>query len=136
MTNPRDVITRALVLDGIYGAGEDPSSEDMSLGLDTLQQMLDSWGNTSLGMNQGTLALDTALTVPDSYIKCITYSLASELLIPFNVSPATFPGAATIIQIADEEKQAIRAVQRKKRTVTTDLSPCHMSVQSYAWHRR
>jgi hypothetical protein len=76
------------------------------------------------------LGLDTALTCPDSYIKGIIYSLCAELMIPFNVSPATFPGAAMILQTAEDEKQSIRAVQRRSRTVTTDLG-CFNSVQSY-----
>jgi hypothetical protein len=46
------------------------------------------------------------------------------------VSPATFPGAAMILQTAEDEKQSIRAVQRRSRTVTTDLG-CFNSVQSY-----
>lgn len=48
MATCRDIVTGGLRLLGVYGGGEDPSSDDAETGLIALQSMYDAWVNSGM----------------------------------------------------------------------------------------
>lgn len=55
MTTARDLIKQSLRKIGAYAIGEEPSADEGNDGLQTLNAMIDSWGNENLFINAKTL---------------------------------------------------------------------------------
>lgn len=69
MPTCRDIITRALRKVRVYAAGEDPSSDDMTDGLDELQNLYEQWiSNGMFGRLEDVLTDDDYETEPNQRV--------------------------------------------------------------------
>lgn len=101
-----ELITRALQLAGVVGMNRTPSADEMTDGLDTLNDMLQAW--TLDGMDLGLSALETSdedLLDP-AYIRGIRYSLAVELASAHGILNEL---PDYVVGLADSEQDKIRA---------------------------
>lgn len=73
------IIKRALVLINVNDAGEAPSADDSSNGLDALNDMLHGWKKEGIDLNHKTASLGDTLLVDASYLEGIRYNLAVRL---------------------------------------------------------
>lgn len=83
MATMLDIVKRALVLAGVYAAGETPSAEDASDGVDALNDMLHGWKKQGVDLDHITLAAADTLPVDDSYLEGIRYNLAARFFEEF-----------------------------------------------------
>ena len=74
-----ELITRALQLAGVVGMNRTPSAAEMTDGLDTLNEMLESWALDGMDMGMGTLLVTDEDLWDASFVRGIRYSLAVEL---------------------------------------------------------
>jgi hypothetical protein len=80
MTTARDLITMSLRTLGVLHSGETPSAEEGSDGLDTLNQLMNSWLYEGIDLEWTTLtSLNDTIDYPDDHIGPFRYNLAVAL---------------------------------------------------------
>lgn len=77
MATVNDVIRRAYRLAGIIGRTQEPSSEEYSGGLESLNELLDSWRAEDIDL--GLYDVESSTEVPSEYVRVLRYCLAEEL---------------------------------------------------------
>ncbi len=79
-TTARDLITMSLRSLGVLHSGETPSAEEANDGLDTLNQMLNSWIYEGIDLEYTTISsLNTELPYPDDHIGPFRWNLALRM---------------------------------------------------------
>jgi hypothetical protein len=80
MATARDLITMSLRTIGVLHSGETPSAEEATDGLDTLNQLMNSWLYEGIDLEWKTLtSLNDAIVYPDDHIGPFRYNLAVAL---------------------------------------------------------
>jgi len=103
MATARDVITRSLLLIGAIEAGDAPSAEDASTGLDGLNEMLHAWEREGIDYQHTDLALSDSLTLDATQIEAVRYNLAVRLAPEYGA-----PASQEITAIAQRGYAALR----------------------------
>lgn len=80
MPTCRDIITRALRKARVYAAGEDPSSEDMTDGMDELQNLYEQWGSNGMFGRLADVATDSDIDAEPN--QRITTTASAVITIP------------------------------------------------------
>jgi hypothetical protein len=79
MTTTTDIITSTMRLIGVLARGQTIMAEDLSEGLDALNQMLATWPEQGVNLTVIELSEGEELPYPANHMAPIRYSLAVEL---------------------------------------------------------
>lgn len=101
-----ELVTRALQLAGVVGMNRAPSAEEMTDGIDTLNEMLAAWALDGMDLGLGTLIQGQEDVFDPAYVKGIRYSLALELAGSHGILNEL---PETVIRTAGSEQENIRA---------------------------
>lgn len=114
MTTAREVIKSALRKIGSLADTADPTTSEMSDGLEALNDFMENLAVDGVRIAHQTLTLDTALNVDKAHIRTIKAQLAVELAPEF--------GAAVDPQVAFIAQQGMKALRADtKLSKTTEI---------------
>lgn len=103
MTTARQVIKSALRKILSYGTGEEPSAQEMTDGLEGLNDLMSNLTVMGARISFKALALDDTVNLDDAHIRTIKAQLAVELAPEF--------GAAVDPQVAFVAREGMKALQ-------------------------
>lgn len=83
MATARDVITSALKKAGLLAAGTDPSAEEATDGLESLNDMAASWDARNVHTGWAALALDDDVILEDRHLEGLKFMLAERICSDF-----------------------------------------------------
>ena len=118
-----DLIRRSLRSIGVLNHAEEPTAEEASDALQTLNDMLNAWIYEGMDLEfAADLVLTDALPYPDDHAAAFRYALAVELAPEFGVQP---PPA--VLAMAASYKEALKTRYLDPDTLAADafLSPIY-----------
>ena len=124
MATARDIVTRALRKRKVLSSGEDPTADELTDGLDALNDMLAAWSIDGIDFGHVTLESATVLDVPDSHLQTVVLSLSERL--------TDFGGSMDPMDVlaADRGRSALQAQYFSIADLTGDNPLCFRNLST------
>jgi hypothetical protein len=79
MATGQSMVTRTLRLLGVLADGQSPTAQQLSDGLDSMNEMLSAWRDQGVDLGHSTISAGDTIPYQDDHLPAIRYSLAIEI---------------------------------------------------------